>query len=553
MCGVCTVRLYTVAALAAYLAFAPCAAEQPPPPASLTPGRVALLGNKLDDEAIGRLRAGLSDPDPLVRAVAARVAGIARVTALPPAVADALGRERDEMAAAEMLRALIFFDTAETRAAVDRYVQQAKGPAAGVYFEWFARGPVDRVAERAEELLAVIGKADDQLAPALARTIFRNRDAAQRLLRAWLRAASPQGWRSVLDYVGGDFADAEVPVMTEALAASHAETRAETVWAIVRRLALGLPVAAATLDAATAAADGARPPEADGQVSRELVGREIIARRHRKAQTPDRAPFLKAQGNRYQSDLRALLGFPELTPSELGAVRDALGPMASKLPLDVPREQASIRIGRRTSMRILPVLSPRVLSDVLEVSKCGVQDRARFSFYEISYRPDGRPASLTLEPGLSEPCFAAVSALGRMTLADPMAAALAGKPQIVVVPMHREHVECVSTATAAPPARIGTPVGGASPGRLEPPKKVRDVRPVYPEPARQARLQGMVVIESMITGTGCVTDAVVLSSVHPSLDYAAMQAVSQWKFSPTLLNGVAVPVIMTVTVNFKLG
>ena len=78
------------------------------------------------------------------------------------------------------------------------------------------------------------------------------------------------------------------------------------------------------------------------------------------------------------------------------------------------------------------------------------------------------------------------------------------------------------------------------------------MRPVYPEPARQAYLQGMVVLESIITGTGCVKEAVVLSSVHPSLDYAALQAVSQWKFTPTLLDGVPVPVIMTVTVNFKL-
>ena len=58
-------------------------------------------------------------------------------------------------------------------------------------------------------------------------------------------------------------------------------------------------------------------------------------------------------------------------------------------------------------------------------------------------------------------------------------------------------------------------------------------------------------MEATIGATGNVTAVNVLRSV-PLLDEAAVNAVRQWVYTPTLLNGVPVPVIMTVTVNFQL-
>ena len=80
---------------------------------------------------------------------------------------------------------------------------------------------------------------------------------------------------------------------------------------------------------------------------------------------------------------------------------------------------------------------------------------------------------------------------------------------------------------------------------------MKDVRPVYPAIAQSARVQGVVIIEATIGPTGSVQDAKVLRSI-PLLDAAALDAVKQWTFTPTTLNGVPVPVIMTVTVNFTL-
>ena len=96
----------------------------------------------------------------------------------------------------------------------------------------------------------------------------------------------------------------------------------------------------------------------------------------------------------------------------------------------------------------------------------------------------------------------------------------------------------------AAPIRVG--------GNIKPPQKIKDVAPIYPPIAQSARVEGVVILEATIGQNGRVVDVKVLRSI-PLLDGSAVQAVRQWEFTPTLLNGVPVPVIMTVTVNFTLG
>jgi protein TonB len=88
-------------------------------------------------------------------------------------------------------------------------------------------------------------------------------------------------------------------------------------------------------------------------------------------------------------------------------------------------------------------------------------------------------------------------------------------------------------------------------GGIKPPTKILDVRPVYPDVAQKARVQGVVICQVLLRPDGTVADVRVLRSI-PLLDQAAFDAVLQWVFTPTLLNGNAVPVIMTVTMNFTL-
>ena len=101
---------------------------------------------------------------------------------------------------------------------------------------------------------------------------------------------------------------------------------------------------------------------------------------------------------------------------------------------------------------------------------------------------------------------------------------------------------------APPPAqRIPMPVGGI----ISAPRKTLHVAPVYPDIARTARVEGTVMLEAVINERGDIERLKVLRSVA-LLDAAAIQAVSRWRYTPTTLNNVPVPVLMTITVTFSL-
>jgi TonB family protein len=89
-------------------------------------------------------------------------------------------------------------------------------------------------------------------------------------------------------------------------------------------------------------------------------------------------------------------------------------------------------------------------------------------------------------------------------------------------------------------------------GNIRPPNRIVDAKPVYPDVAQKARVQGVVIFDVLIGPDGKVKDARVLRSI-PLLDQAAYDAVMQWEFTPTLLNGNPISIIMTCTVNFTLS
>jgi TonB family protein len=82
------------------------------------------------------------------------------------------------------------------------------------------------------------------------------------------------------------------------------------------------------------------------------------------------------------------------------------------------------------------------------------------------------------------------------------------------------------------------------------PTKLADVPANYPPEALAAGVQGVVIAEIVVNESGSVTDTKLLRSI-PLLDEAALEAVRQWRFSPSVVNGQVVPVKMTVTVNFS--
>jgi TonB family protein len=120
-----------------------------------------------------------------------------------------------------------------------------------------------------------------------------------------------------------------------------------------------------------------------------------------------------------------------------------------------------------------------------------------------------------------------------------------GELQETVKVSGRRTASARPAASPAEPVRIG--------GNIKAPKKLRHVSPVYPPAMLEAGLEGVVPLEVLIAPDGSVSSVRILSAqVHPELASAAADAVRQWSFSPTLLNGAAVEVRMAVSVEFSL-
>jgi protein TonB len=106
-----------------------------------------------------------------------------------------------------------------------------------------------------------------------------------------------------------------------------------------------------------------------------------------------------------------------------------------------------------------------------------------------------------------------------------------------------------------PPTPVPAPKAAAQVVRVgqgvREPKRIAGAPPEYPPLARSARVQGVVILEAVIDAQGTIELVKVLKSV-PLLDGAAVAAVKGWRYTPTLLNGVPVSVLMTITMNFTL-
>jgi TonB family protein len=118
--------------------------------------------------------------------------------------------------------------------------------------------------------------------------------------------------------------------------------------------------------------------------------------------------------------------------------------------------------------------------------------------------------------------------------------------ETVTVREQRPRTERKAAGSSPVPVRVG--------GNIKPPTKVLHVAPRYPDSMRDAGVEGTVPLEARIDRSGNVVSLRVLSAqVHPDLARAAMEAVQQWRFTPTLLNGQPVEIVMTVSIEFDLA
>jgi protein TonB len=148
------------------------------------------------------------------------------------------------------------------------------------------------------------------------------------------------------------------------------------------------------------------------------------------------------------------------------------------------------------------------------------------------------PVPLTPETVLPETIVAPVDLTG----VDP-GVPLTGIPVGEIV----SNGDLVPPPPAPPRPKKAIRVGGL----IEPPKRLVHVNPIYPPIAIAARKEGLVILEALISEEGIVREVHVLRPA-PLFEQAAITAVRQWRFSPTLLNGEPVPIVTTVTVGFTL-
>ena len=111
----------------------------------------------------------------------------------------------------------------------------------------------------------------------------------------------------------------------------------------------------------------------------------------------------------------------------------------------------------------------------------------------------------------------------------------------------------ITLTRGGPPPPPPNPPGPSEPVRVDtPPTRIRFVPPNYPSEARNTGLEGSVVLNVVIDETGTVTEVSVVQSA-PLFDDAAVVAVRQWRYVPSIRNGRPVPVTTSVTVNFELS
>jgi len=113
----------------------------------------------------------------------------------------------------------------------------------------------------------------------------------------------------------------------------------------------------------------------------------------------------------------------------------------------------------------------------------------------------------------------------------------------------------VSNAAPPPPPPPPPPPAPAKPvrigGQLTAPAVLRRVPPEYPDLAANAHVTGMVILEAVVDKTGHVESVTVLRSRHPLLDRSSVDALKQWQYAPLVLDGAAMPFVLTVTFTFN--
>jgi TonB family protein len=531
----------------------------------LTPGSVALLVRHLDDaEVRERCVVALADPRPEVRAVAARVVGAAGSTVLLPKLREALGGEADRGAAIEELRAVVVLGRAEDDAATLAAARRLGGGLPAMLVQSLARVDVDRA-------LDVYRKAGvDLLSPAAFGSVFRaaaekRSEALAPLAAAVVEAKDARAWEAALAVAIDANLALPAAATLSALRSDELEIAGATAWHLIRQGEAGTAATPQDIRAALAARPPVTAAAATGHRtdSEALFALELLRRLTGADPVEDAAWIAARQNARGMSHVEGIILSVSLPPEQRRRVLDHLTD-AERAALRLPPSAKELPFRERKVEPRLGTMSgyPRgLLPSLVEEAHCKVKG-AVFAAGDVRYRPDGRPEAVSpVEVAGPSECGLVAETLLPLSLESDRVPHSSAQKSLMLA-LRDDLRDCWDDdPPIPPPAHVGDSLlesavgtaGATEGGRIKEPKKIVDVRPIYPESAKKQRHQGVVVLEATIGRTGCVNAIDVLRGVGPDLNSAALRAVSGWRYTPTLLNGAPVPVVMSVTVNFRLS
>ena len=521
----------------------------------ISPGSIALLANYAGKPGVAeRLRAGLKSADPGSRGAAARVINVAITADLVPALQEALAAESDPIAAREQIQALAAiggspFDAAILEATrrfsprLDSDVMVILGRTRGVaafplYFETLRTLSITDYARVSFFKVATRGQPNALIAAA-ALALGRHDSIS---------------WQAVLAAADELGTPIDSPLLETALRSNQLVFRGEAAWYLAKTYC-GRPPAS-SVELLQAIAEG--EPAAATEIEPELrFGSEILRRVLGKAPVEDEAWIACLESNtkcHLDSDLgeSPLLEF--LTPREREAViRRNEANCPPELKAGEKGKPATVH-ERETLLRLVRGLPNGVAESLFEVEGCTSGPRMKwFSVAVVDFRKDGIPRHVAIRTQPSGgSCRRTTETLFLMSIAP----ATVPDPSSEPMPYLALFVPSALSCQEGPPS--GAP-GAANPdvvrvrGKVQAPKLMQKVEPLYPKDSRRNGEQGVSVYEGIITTTGCVTDLRLLKSSSPVLDIMGMEAVAQWRYQPAMLDGRPVRVFLTVTVTFRLN
>jgi TonB family protein len=523
----------------------------------VSPASIGLLVTYANEPAAqARVRAALTEADGNVRAVAARVVLNAGLRMLIPDLRAALKAEQNYSVASHQIRALM---TLQPDAIPDCLAAAARlgEPTASATASMFAR--LNSAALLTH--LAALEEAhatNSALSESLSALVDADSTLSERLLRDYgsHRAAVGAGLSHLRDAGDRSHDDLLLPL----LKSDDADVRTMTIWHIARVTAASaaspqpfpadVVATLASLHAANVSA-----------VSFEALGLELLARvskqpRHERRWTGlrgirGRTPAWDAKDRKWFGSL-----ITDAESEDIGKaffVKPAILTGHGISALDEARSAALSESSKEFGVRTVPPISGLLWSDLLKLTQCKTASELR-AFATVAYRPDGRPRQITIEPGgLTNACTRAARVLFALSLAESVKPIPATYTEALVLPLQPDRVTCADTlATLPPDGPSARPNEFGSEDMPKRPERKKMRNPQYPPAALENHLQGMVIVEAIVSPTGCMARGTVRSSPHAVLSGAALDAVLDWRYAPTLLKGVAVPVIMDIAVNFSL-